>query len=105
MQAGKLRHRVLLRQPGSGQDDIGQPITTFVDVATVWGDVRYASGTESIRADAIVATTKCSIQIRMRTDVDATWQAKKGDRDFKIHAVLPDPTDKRYLNLVCEVIS
>lgn len=106
MQAGKLRHRVSLQQPGTTQDDIGQPIVSWTEVAKVWADIRYLSGTEAIRSDAAVSIGRASIQIRKRAGVLATMRVvDAAGVVYKINAVLPDMVNRDCINLPCEVVS
>lgn len=41
------------------------------DVATVWADIRFQTGSEAVRADEPVSVAKASIRIRRRSDVAA----------------------------------
>lgn len=102
MRAGLLRHRIQLQAPASGQDAFGEPLVGWVNVATVWADIRFESGMQSIKADSPVSVAKASIRIRHRAGVVAHWRALHGTVVFDIKAVLPDRTDKRHLDLSCE---
>lgn len=105
MQAGRLRNRVTIEQLSATQDAIGQPVTTWTTLATVWADVRYLNGAEAIRADAQTSIAKASIRIRRRTDVTPAMRVVYGSTTFQITAVLPDEQAKERLDLVCEVIA
>lgn len=102
--AGTLRHRVTLQQPASGQDAAGQPATGWVDVATVWADVRHASGLETIKADAQTAMRKASIRIRYRAGMDPAMRVVHDGDVYEIKAVLPDRTGRAHIDLACEAI-
>jgi SPP1 family predicted phage head-tail adaptor len=52
MRAGKLNRQITIMQPAAGQDAIGQPVTTWVGLATVWANVRHLNGVETIKAGA-----------------------------------------------------
>lgn len=104
MQAADLDQRVTLRTRAAGQDAIGQPVLTWTDVATVWANVRYNSGAESIKAGADTSVVKASIRIRYRAGVLADMRAVHGTEVFEIKAVLPAKR-KGYVDLVCEVIN
>lgn len=104
MSAGKLNRRATIKALQSGQDEIGQPVTTWSTVATVWADIRHLSGLEQIKGDADASIVKASIRIRRRSDVNAGMRAYEGATAYEIKAVLDD--DKRiYLNLACERVS
>lgn len=101
MKSGLLRHLVKLQSLSTGQDAIGQPVQTWSDVATIWADIRFLNGLETVRADAPVSAARCSIRIRARA-VNAGQRIVEGSTVFDIKAVLPDPTGKEYIDLACE---
>lgn len=104
MQAADFDQRVTLRTRAAGQDAIGQPVLTWTDVATVWANVRYNSGAESIKAGADTSVVKASIRIRSGASVTPAMRAVHGTVVFEIKAVLPNRR-KGYVDLVCEVIN
>jgi len=103
MDAGKLNSRVTLQSLVAAVDAIGQPSQTWVDVTTVWGDVRYLNGIETLKADASMALTQASIRIRPRivsTDMCVIVDSKR----FQILKVLKDGNSNEFVDLVCEAI-
>lgn len=104
MHSGKLNARIAIQQRQTGTGPIGQPINTWVDIATVWASVRHNSGLETIKADASVSTVKASIRIRWRTDIKADMRVMHGETTYDIKAVLPDMTSRQHVDLVCEVV-
>lgn len=99
--AGQLNQRVTLQQRDAGSDALGQPLTTWTDVATVAADVRMPSGLETIRAGADVSILKTSIRIRWRVGVNAGMRAVHRGTVYDVRVVLPDP-QRVFLDLVCE---
>ena len=105
MQAGKLSARVSLQQPGTVQDEIGQPIPGWPEVAKLWADIRYLSGAEAIRADAETSISKVSIQIRKRPVTNAMRIVDLATGTvFQILDVLPDMQHRDRVNLPCEIV-
>lgn len=104
MKAGLLNRQVLLQQPATGQDDVGQPLTGWTDVATVWADVRVKSGVEVIKAGAEVSTLMASVRIRYRTGVTAGMRFLIGGTAYNIKAVMPDIGGREYVDTACEVV-
>lgn len=102
MQAGRLNRRVTIKQLVEGQDEIGQPIQTWADLATVWANIKHKSGAESIRADQDVSIVQASIRIRRRTDVTAAMRVHHGATVYEIRAILPDEDRREHVDLVCE---
>lgn len=105
MQAGRLNRRCVIQQPGTAEDELGQPIPGWVDVATVWADIRHKSGVEAIKAGAPVSTVQASIRIRYRAGVTAGMRVVHNLVAYNIQAVMPDVSGREFLDLACEVHS
>ena len=105
MQAGRLNRRCTLQAPGTTQDELGQPIPGWTDVATVWGDVRLRSGLESVKAGAVVSTVQASVRIRYRTGVNAGMRVLVDAVPYEVLAVQPDVGGREYVDLVCQVVN
>lgn len=95
--------RVVIRQRADGADELGQPLTTWTTVATLWADIRHLSGAAAIKADVNTSTVKASIGVTKRDDIKAGMQALHGSTVYEIKAVLPDEQNRRDMYLVCEV--
>ncbi|NDZ12045.1 head-tail adaptor protein [Variovorax sp. WS11] len=102
MEIGKLNRRVTIQQPGTVQDDIGEPVAGWVDVATVWANVRFLNGVETVKGDAPVSVARASIRVRRRTDVTAGMRAVLGSTIFDIRSVLDDQETRERIDLACE---
>ena len=105
MQAGRLNRRCVLQAPGTTQDELGQPIPGWTDVATLWADIRMKSGLESIKAGASVSTVQASIRIRYRAGVNAGMRVVHNLVAYEIKAVMPDVGGREFVDLVAEVVS
>lgn len=105
MQAGRLNRRVTLQQPGTAQDELGQPIPVWTDVATLWADIRMKSGLEAIKAGAQVSVVQASIRVRYRAGITAGMRVVHNLQAYNIVAVLPDVGARVYVDLVCQVVS
>lgn len=101
MRAGALRNRVTIQRRVETQDAAGQPLDDWINVATVWADVRNPTGLGAVRADAQAQVVKTSIRVRWRTDIEPGMRAVFGTSVYEIGAVLPDHTDRSYVDLVC----
>jgi SPP1 family predicted phage head-tail adaptor len=103
MNSRDLGQRVTLQAPSTTQDELGQPLTGWTDVATVWADVRYLSGLGAIKAGADTSVGKVSIRLRYRA-VNAGQRIVCGNEVFDVQTILPDGK-KTYVDLVCQVIN
>lgn len=105
MQAGRLNRRCTLQAPGTTQDELGQPIPGWTDVATVWADIRMKSGLEAIKAGASVSVVQASIRIRYRSGITAGMRVVHNLTAYNITAVLPDVGGHEFVDLVAEVVT
>ncbi|SDR19060.1 phage head-tail adaptor, putative, SPP1 family [Paraburkholderia fungorum] len=114
MRAGDLNRRVRIERRDQSQDDLGQPVDTWVEVATVWGNVRMLTGKETLTADADVASATASIRIRYRTNIDNSMRAvvlkfvdgqPVEDVIFNILAPLPNLASREYTDLACSAFT
>lgn len=104
MRSGDLNRRVTIKAPPAAQDALGQPSGAWTTVATVWANIAFLSGSQTIRAGADTSSAKASIRIRYRTNVAAGMRVELGATVFNITAVLPDAGRKEYVDLVAEAI-
>lgn len=102
LKAGTLNRRIAIERLVPGQDEIGEPVMVWETVATVWANVRYLNGVETVRSDMPISVAKASIRIRRRSDVVAAMRARLGETVFDIKAVLPDEEYRDHLDLACE---
>jgi SPP1 family predicted phage head-tail adaptor len=107
MRPEKLRNRIVVQRADDGQDSIGQPVTTWSDVATLWADIRRPRGLAATKADAPASITKVSIRIWYRRGIVAGMRVvhSSSATTYSILAVLPDEEGKEFLDLVCEAVS
>lgn len=105
MQAGRLNRRCVIQAAETVQDELGQPIPGWDDVATVWADIRNRSGLEAIKAGAPVSTVQASIRIRYRAGVTAGMRVVHNLLAYEIKAVMPDVSGREYVDLICQVVT
>ena len=104
MGAGKLNHRITLSGLSTGTDDLGQPLQSWVDFATVWADVRFVSGIETIKAGREISTSRASVRIRRRANVSRQMRARIDGVEYDILDIIPS-ADRAWLTLICEVVA
>jgi SPP1 family predicted phage head-tail adaptor len=103
--AGKLNRRIVVKYLNSGQDSAGQPVLTWTTLATLWAHIRFSSGLESIKGGQDVSVAKCSVRVRLRTDITAAMRVYLGSTVYEIKSILPDEEHKWHMDLVCEAVS
>ena len=102
MRAGKLRDRIAIRHRQTSSDALGQPSTSWVDVAILWAEVKFVSGIETIKAGRETSTSRASVRIRNMSGIVRQMRAQLGGVDYEIVDIIPDPK-RAHLTLICEV--
>lgn len=114
MRAGDINRRVRVERREQGQDDLGQPIDVWAEVATVWCNVRMLTGKETLTSNSDVANAIASIRVRYRTDIDNGMRAvllkfvdgePVEDIIFNILAPLPNVASREYTDLACSAFA
>jgi SPP1 family predicted phage head-tail adaptor len=67
MFAGPLDRRITLQRATTAQDDTGQEVQTWADLATVWASKRDVSDSERVAAAEVSASITTRFQIRWDT--------------------------------------
>ena len=105
MQAGRLDTRITIQRKTGGTDAWGSPLPeAWADYASLWANIRFLSGTESIKAGADTSIVKASIRIRWRQDITAGMRVLHGAQTFDIEAVLYGQR-REYVDLACTRVS
>lgn len=103
MKAGRLRHLGTIEALVTSQDpQSGATREQWVRFATEWADIQPLSGREFVAAQAVHAGVNTRITIRARPGVLPSMRFTYRGTHYDIHAVLPDRTLKRHINLMCE---
>lgn len=104
--AGEFPHQIHIQRKTDGKDAWGTPLPDAWESLTakpIWANVRYLSGSESIKAGADVSIVRASVRIRWRTGVDAGMRVLHGGQVFDVEAVLPS-ADRKHIDLVCRLL-
>lgn len=103
MNAGKLRHIIALDEFTTTQDsESGAVSEAWAEFASVHAEIVPLSGREFVSASAIQAGVTHRITIRWRDGVLPSMRVRHGSQIYNIKAVLPDPTLRRHITLMCE---
>lgn len=88
MRSGKLRHLLTIQKPSVTQDERGENVTTWTELAAVWGQLTPVSGKEMRTADQVVAETTHTARLRYTPGLtlDTTYRLRYCDRVFAITA-------------------
>ena len=94
MRAGMLRHRVVIEQVTEAQNDYGEPVETWAELATVWARKEDLSGRELFAAQQVQSTVTTRFTIRYRSDVQAKQRLSHAGTVYNIESV-QDPDGRR----------
>lgn len=110
-QAGTYRRRVDIQQQVETQDTTGSVTPTW---KTIWPDVPCSitqfqgRGHETMAAQQVQADVEWKIAFRWRPALDASMRcveyldaARTQTALYNVEAVLPDPTNRREITLLC----
>jgi SPP1 family predicted phage head-tail adaptor len=102
--APRLRHRVTVQSFTTSQDESTGAITdAWTDLATsVPAEVYPLSGREFIAAQSLQAGVTTKITIRFDDRIDPKMRIAHDGTLYAIKAVLPDPTLRKHITLMCE---
>lgn len=103
MKAAKLRHLGAIEQLVTTQDlSSGATVEEWRPFARAWAAIDALSGREFIAAQAVQAGVNTRITIRHLDGIVPSMRFNYRGTLYDIRAVLPDPTLKRHINLMCE---
>lgn len=100
MRAGRLDRRITIQARATGQDEYGEPLTGWADVATVWARIDDLTGKQYLAAQAAQNAVQTRITIRYRPGMLPTMRVLHGADVFDIEAVLGQ--DRVELALMCK---
>ena len=100
--AGRLRHRLVLERQSETSDGCGGFTTDWELVASIWASIDPVTQSQNSTADALNSNRQHTIAIRWRSDCKPEMRFKDGDREFAIMSTFDPDETKRYLICTCE---
>jgi SPP1 family predicted phage head-tail adaptor len=98
VQAGKLRHRVIIQQRASGENAYGEPNGAWGTWKTVWAEVAPTSGVEREQDQQTSAVTSHRVTVRYINGLTTDHRILFGTRVLGIHEIVN--TDERNIEQV-----
>lgn len=102
MQAGKLRHRLVIESYTQAVDIYGEPIPTWATLVTRWGSVEPLSGRELLQAQEIRAETTHRVRLRYYSGLRPEQRIKFGTRYLHILAIINPRERNAEMELLCK---
>ena len=105
LNAGSLNRRIKFQRPATIKDTMGAPRRSWIDVATVWGEIQPLSGREAVIASRISAEISHQITVRYQSVFDdpqqvAQMRALYRARIFNIHSALNEDEKRVQVTLL-----
>lgn len=102
MKAGPFNRRITIQDHVQEQDETGQIIDMWVDMATVWAWIKTQSGMSTISNGVAISLTRYSFRIRYRTDLDVGMRVLYNGTLHDIQYIAHDLASHRWTDLVCQ---
>lgn len=104
--ANRLRHRVRIESLTVSRDAFGAVVETWSTLHdSVPAEIVPLSGREFLAAQAVQNAVTARIVMRHVPGLSADMRVLHDGRTYNIVAVLPDPTGRRHLTLMCEELT
>lgn len=88
MRAGELDRRITIASFTESQNAYGEPVKTWNTLATVWANVKPASGREFFNSNQRVAEVDTIFKIRYRDDVTPQMRVLYNGSIYDIKSIL-----------------
>lgn len=105
-QIGQYDKRVVFLERVEGRDPEGQPLVgagAWSEAGGAWANIRFQTGLEAIRSDAVTNLVPASIRIQGRPKVTEKTRVQYGAMIFEITSVVPDDRQEHF-DLVCQLV-
>lgn len=102
MNPGALNQRVTVERLEQGQDEIGQPFSTWTTLCTTWAAVEPQAGREFVAGGALQSELTTKIRIRWRAGITSGDQVTHEGRAYNITSVVDYRSARRELVLMCK---
>ena len=102
VQAGKLRHRIIIQTFTLEQDDFGQQVRSPITLVERWASVEPLRGQELMNARQVQADVTHRVRVRKADGVTPKMQVVFDNRTFEILSVLNIEERGRLVEIYCK---
>lgn len=103
MNAGQLRHRVVIESRTGTQDSVGQPIDDWSVFAELWAAVEPLTGRELFSAQQVNAETTTRVRMRYREGLDTSMRIVHHGINYNILNIIDPEMRHIELQLLCSI--
>lgn len=107
MKSGQLTKRATLLAPVKDMDEDRQPILRYEDRGTVWCNVRWLRGGESVMQARLASKSPAIITVRassLTRQITSEWKLRINDLDYHAKEDPRESDDRAFLELLVERI-
>ncbi len=102
MEAGKLRHRIVIQQPVESEPTAtGQRDVTWVKFDKAWAEITSTPGNEGLDVRTINAQMSHRVRIRYRAGLQTTFRVLWGTRLLSLNSIVDVDNRRREQFLYC----
>lgn len=105
MQTGQLTKRATLREPFKDLDEDRAPIRRYEDRGTVWCNVRWLRGGESVMQARMTAKSPAIVTVRassLSRRIGSDWKIRVDGREFECKEHPRESDDRAFLEFLVE---
>lgn len=103
MDIGRLRHRITFQELSKSEKNYyGELICEWLDIITVWAEIKPVSGNQFFAAKQINSEISHNVYIRYRTDLKPSMRIKFKNRIFEILYVMNVNENNRMMQIYCK---
>lgn len=102
MQAGRLRHRVIIQSAVEARNAYGEAIKTWSTVATVYASVEPIRGREMFDAEQVQSEVTHRVRLRYRPGLTSQMRLLFNARTFEVQTVINVNERNREVQLMCK---
>ena len=102
MDIGKLRHRIIFQQLSNSKNEYGEPVEEWLDIKTVWAEIKPVGGKQFFAAKQINAEISHNIYIRYRNSLSSSMRIKFKERIFEILYIMNVNESNTLMQIYCK---
>lgn len=99
MNAGKMRHRVIIQEPIESKGAMGGTKKTWVDFHTCWADIRELSTSDRLKNEQLSDEVKAVCYIRYEQYLDGSMRLLHSDNVYQMGAPINKDGKKAMLEI------
>jgi SPP1 family predicted phage head-tail adaptor len=99
IQAGRLRHRVIIQSNTPTQNTSGEEVPSWGTFATVWASVEPQSGAEKFDPEQFYSTTTVKIRIRYLSGLTTKMRVSFDSKSYDIEAIIQMNTIRKEMEI------